>query len=418
MISSYPVSAVGGTSTPAVISSFSADVSTPSPCPLRNLTSTPESYQVTLSDSSPSGNEGIKGNRSRNSSPAMSRKSSVVSPSGRPCEQLEVSSTQSGQPAPFDDAGKAVVLDDASGHWEAGELAVISTCRLKNVSDAPAGVSVCCGTTGCTESGLKSVVVHGSADGLAPDECGTSRNVFPRERSEPCFPAVGGTSESALMSSRLLRNTSNTPESYGVSHGTVTRESVTSSFSAVVTVPSTCPLKNTTNTHGSSGELHGTITDTHTAQRKSSSALPVSFVPSGVELVSRNTYINSKKRNRETCWRQSKALKRVQREAKRKLVAQPEISHAAAEAILRSQAPRTDENFRGIIHVSHQLALLHGHENVFFCTQFGAVNAGGSLRLLKSLCDGSGESRQEARRKIERGLMPNEHVVADAKRAF
>ena len=78
----------------------------------------------------------------------------------------------------------------------------------------------------------------------------------------------------------------------GVSHGTVTRESVTSSFSAEVTVPSTCSLKNATNTHWSSDELHGTITDTHTAQRKSSSALPVSFVPSGVELVSGNTYIN------------------------------------------------------------------------------------------------------------------------------
>ena len=36
----------------------------------------------------------------------------------------------------------------------------------------------------------------------------------------------------------------------------------------------------------------------------------------------------------------------------------------------------------------------------------------------QSLCDGSGESRQKARRKLERGLMPNEHVMADAKRAF
>ena len=85
---------------------------------------------------------------------------------------------------------------------------------------------------------------------------------------------------------------------------------------------------------------------------------------------------------------------------------------------LRSQAPRTGEEFPGIILVSHRLALLHGHENVFFCTQCGAVNAGGSLTLLKSLCDGSGESRQKARRKLERGLKPNEHVVADAKRAF
>ena len=141
-------------------------------------------------------------------------------------------------------------------------------------------------------------------------------------------------------------------------------------------------------------------------------------VPSGVELVSRATYISRKKRNRETCWRQSEALTRVQREAKRKLVAQPEISHEAAEAFQRGQALRTDEKFPGIMHVSHQLALPHGHENVFFCTQCGAVNAGVSMRLLKSLCDGSGESRQNARRKLERGLMPNEHVVADAKRAF
>ena len=70
------------------------------------------------------------------------------------------------------------------------------------------------------------------------------------------------------------------------------------------------------------------------------SAHPVPFVPSGVELVSRATFTSRKKRNRETCWRQSKALKRVQREAKRKLVAQPEISHEAAEAILRGQETR------------------------------------------------------------------------------
>ena len=37
---------------------------------------------------------------------------------------------------------------------------------------------------------------------------------------------------------------------------------------------------------------------------------------------------------------------------------------------------------------------------------------------MKSQCDGSGESRQKARHKLERGLMPNEHVMADAKRAF
>ena len=189
---------------------------------------------------------------------------------------------------------------------------------------------------------------------------------------------------------------------------------VISSFPTPVvggTAPSTCPLKNVTNTLESPGELHGTITVTRTAQRMSSH--PVPFVPSGVELVSRATYISRKKRNRETCWRQSKALKRVQREVKRKLVAQPEISHEAAEAIPRSQAARTDEKFPGIIHVSHQLSLLHGHENVFFRTECGAVNAGGSLRLLEVSV-----LRQRAKSKLERGLMPNEHVVADAKHAF
>ena len=39
VISSFPVSAVGGTSEPAVYS-FSAEVTAPSPCPLRNVTST------------------------------------------------------------------------------------------------------------------------------------------------------------------------------------------------------------------------------------------------------------------------------------------------------------------------------------------------------------------------------------------
>ena len=139
---------------------------------------------------------------------------------------------------------------------------------------------------------------------------------------------------------------------------------------------------------------------------------------SGVELVSRATYISSKRRNCETRQRQSKAHKSAEREAKRKLLAQPEISHEAAEQILLSQAARTDENFPGIMHVSHQLALLHGHDNVFFCKQCGAVNAGGTLRVVKSLCDGTGEPCQKARRELERGLKPTEQVTAGAKRAF
>ena len=69
----------------------------------------------------------------------------------------------------------------------------------------------------------------------------------------------------------------------------------------------------------------------------------------GVDLVSRATHVSRKKRNLETVQRQ--------RDAKRKFVAQPEISHEAAELILRNQARRTGEKFPGTIHVSHHLAL-------------------------------------------------------------
>ena len=98
-------------------------------------------------------------------------------------------------------------------------------------------------------------------------------------------------------------------------------------------------------------------------------------------------------------------------------MAQPEISHAAAEQILRSLATRTDENFHGITRVSHQFALLRGHAIVFFLHTVWCRQRG-TLRLLKSLCDGSGESRQKLTRNLERGLMPNEQCTADATRAF
>ena len=55
----------------------------------------------------------------------------------------------------------------------------------------------------------------------------------------------------------------------------------------------------------------------------------------GLELVSRATYISRKKRNLDTVQRQSKALKKAQRDAKRKFVAQPEISHEATELIFK-----------------------------------------------------------------------------------
>ena len=251
-----------------------------------------------------------------------------------------------------------------------------------------------CGTTGCTGSCPKSVVGHGYTAVKEPDTCGicvktnwVSPNVLPREQSAPfgefkkevLREAASGPrepSEPGLFSSGYGKASEHAViSSFPVSAvGGTSGPAVISSFSAEVTAPSSSPLRNVTSTPESSGESCGTVT--RTTKRTSSTHL-VPVVPSGVELV----YISRKKRNSETCWRQSKALKRVQREAKRKLVAQPEISHEAAEAILRSQAARTDEKFPGIMHVSHQLALLHGHKNVFFCTQRGAVNAGGSLTL-------------------------------------
>ena len=260
----------------------------------------PASKSHSLSYPSPAGSEGIKGNRSRNSSPAMSRKLSVVFWSGPPCEQLEASSPPSEESAPFGYAEKTVVLDDASGPWEPGELAVTSTCPLNNVTSTPEGESVCCGTTGFTKSGLTSVVGHGFAaewsqkrarfaerpSGLLGMFClVNSRNLVfsslaitmqvstPRSQVFLCLRLV-----EQVISSGPLRNASNTPGSSGEPHGTETRQPVISSFSAEVTVPSTCPLNNATNTHGSSGEWHGIITATHTAQRMSS-AIPVPFVP-------------------------------------------------------------------------------------------------------------------------------------------
>ena len=53
------------------------------------------------------------------------------------------------------------------------------------------------------------------------------------------------------------------------------------------------------------------------------------------------------------------------RVAKRKLMRQPEISHASAEQLLKSKEPRTDEQFVGSIHASHQLALLQQYSKVF-----------------------------------------------------
>ena len=69
---------------------------------------------------------------------------------------------------------------------------------------------------------------------------------------------------------------------------------------------------------------------------------------------------------RNVTLRRSSAIPKPSRKLNGMRNAQPEISHEAAELILRNQAARIDEKFPGTVHVSHQLALVHGHENVFY----------------------------------------------------
>ena len=94
-------------------------------------------------------------------------------------------------------------------------------------------------------------------------------------------------------------------------------------------------------------------------------------------------------------------------------MAQLEISHEAAELISRSQATRTVENFPGITSSLSCMVTPSVFLQTVWCRQ-----RWWDTELLKSLCDGTGESRQKARRQLERALMPNEQVTADVKRAF
>ena len=82
--------------------------------------------------------------------------------------------------------------------------------------------------------------------------------------------------------------------------------------------------------HGFDGTVSGGSCGKHTSPARLARSQPgvgTQFAHvghPGVELVSRATYISRKKRNLETVQRQSKALKKTQRDAKRKFVAQPE----------------------------------------------------------------------------------------------
>ena len=61
-----------------------------------------------------------------------------------------------------------------------------------------------------------------------------------------------------------------------------------------------------------------------------------------LELLSHAVFSSRLRRNKETQQRHAKSLKLAERVAKRKVMGQPEISHASAEQ-LRSREPRTDE---------------------------------------------------------------------------
>ena len=109
----------------------------------------------------------------------------------------------------------------------------------------------------------------------------------------------------------------------------------------------------------------------------------------GAVLVSHAAYSSRKRRNRETQQHQAKSLKRADRVAKRKLVAQPEISHALA--LPRSRDPPTPRQTNTARSLLVQATSLH------------------SCRTTQT-----GESRRRARRKLERGLMLDAQVLADA----
>ena len=204
---------------------------------------------------------------------------------------------------------------------------------------------------GCAGSCPTFVVGHGKKAGegvrnvrdLWEDSIRVSRNVFPREQWAPFgdvekrisgvhigpweakqpglfSSGYGKASEHAVISSFPVSAVGGTNE-----------PAVTSSFSAEVTAPSPCPLRNVTGTPESSGESPGTVTATRTAQRMSSAHL-VPFVPSGVGLVLLSLCTSAERNGTvRRAGANPRRSMRAQREAKRKLVAQPEISHGYSQ---------------------------------------------------------------------------------------
>ena len=87
--------------------------------------------------------------------------------------------------------------------------------------------------------------------------------------------------------------------------------------------------------------------------------------PVGATHVSHVGSPSRKRRNNEIQKRHAKSLGLADSVAERKVMAQPEISHAFAEQILRSREPRTDGHLVDAIHASHQPALFAGTLEVF-----------------------------------------------------
>ena len=350
---------------------------------------------VTLSDFSPVKSDKKKGNRSRNVSPATSRRSrntslarsrrsSVVSWSDSPRDQAAPKSVD----AVMVDCGeKKMCCKSVETHMERQAKGKESQLSMQNELpsetvpfSSDSGLSAGATSEHADISGL-SAGSFAQVKGIPRVDCAVTHG-FGGVEPVPRATYITTPSKPVFFSSGL---------------------EVTSEHAVISAIPaeSSVPVQGTSCvgrvvSHGFDGNMSGGACGKETSPVHFARSQPDDVAQNahvdypGVELVSRATYIGRKKRNRETVHRHTKALMKAQCDANRKLVAQPEISHETAELILKNQAARTDEKFPGIIHVSHQLALQQGHENAFFCTQCGAVNAGGTLRLLKSQCDVSG----------------------------
>ena len=293
-----------------------------------------------------------------NTSPAMSRRSSVVSWSDSPCDQAVPKSVE------------AVMEDCTESHQTLNEM-LGEQSRNRVGTTVPAAMGPCAPSEPVPHSsGFVATSEHAVISGLS---AGSFALVQSTSRVDCAVTHGFGGVESVPRATFISTPSKPVFSSSGIE--VTSGHAVISGFSAessAVVQGKTCADRAVS--HGfdvaMSGWSCGTDTSpAHLARSQPGVGTQCAHVGyPGVELVSRAMYISRKKRNLETVQRHSKALKKAQWDAKRKFVAQPEISHEAAELILRNQAARADEKFPGTIHVSHHLALLHGHENVFFCT--------------------------------------------------